>query len=430
MYDNERREKVWGEELRLGLLDADNIRRKARQAAKDKQFVLAGTLFAAIGLAAQEDPDSALNAARNYEKGQALDDAQRWYLTAAERFAQYGYPTKAIATLRLYHKLAPEEFEGPRRIFKLSRSSDDLREQLLEFLSPKDKAGQHLRSKEVFAAFDDATFDDMLDGMQLQSLQAGDVLVRKDEPAASLFIVIDGRLDGYLPVDGERTLIGSIYPGGICGEIGYFLGGRRTAEVVVGESGSVLELSYEKLDELADKVPAFGKRLDELYHSRMLANHLTCMEFFSGLSADLRNEIARRMRPMRVHAGTHLFTENETSKDLYLILSGEVAVHLALGSGKHLKDVSDGCVVGEFSVSLGGKRTASIQALTNCKLMRLSGDDYQQLYDSHQELRDLLAKRKQTHIAETRDFILGMDEGISERICTAMLRMIWGPGEP
>jgi len=313
------------------------------------------------------------------------------------------------------------------RIFHLCRDMDGFRDRLLEFLSPRDRAGLHLRSQEIFSTFDDETFEEMLDAVQLRQLEQGDVLVRKDDEATSLFIVIDGQLDGFLMLDGVRTQIGSIHPGEICGEIGYFLGGRRSAEVVAGKGSSVLELPYSKLDELRIKVPDFGDRLDELYHTRMLANQLAVSDFFSDLSSELRNEMARRMRPLHIREGTQISVENSPDMDVYVIMNGEVAIHLGLGGGVHLKTVSAGSVIGEFSVSLGGKRTATLRAVSDCKLMQLAGADYKELYDTHAELRDLLARRKLTHMAETRDFILAMDDNISERICISMLRVIWAP---
>lgn len=420
------REAAWADELRTGVVDRDRIRRKARTEAQSKQFSLAGCLYGALALAADTDPDLALNAAKNYELGGATEDALRWYLNASECFARQNYPTKAIATLRMYRRMAPDEQHGPLRIFHLCQDMDGFRDRLLEFLSPRDQAGHHLRSQEIFSTFDDATFEEMLDAVQIQQLEPGDVLVQKDDEASSLFIVINGRLDGFLEIDGVRTQIGSIHPGEICGEIGYFLGGRRTAEVVAGKASSALELPYSKLDELRIKVPEFGERLDELYHARMLANQLAATDFFSGLDASLRNEIARRMRPVSLSAGQTLFAEKEESTDLYVIQSGEFSVTIVLGEGRLMKPVSAG-VVGEFALALGGKRTASLVALSDCKLMCLSGEDYRELYEANPPLQDVVAARKRTRMEETREFIMGMDEDISDRICTAMLRTIWGP---
>jgi len=429
LSENYVRERQWAEELRIGLYDSDDLRRKARTAIKAKQFDRAGLTYGTLAVAMDMDPDLALLAAQSYEKGDVRDDALRWFLESSERYARLNHPAKAIAILRLYHKMAPDEQEGPKRIFRLCQDMGGFRDRLLEFLSPKARAGHHLRSGEIFAAFDNETFDDMLDAMRLHHLEPSDTLVRKDDEATSLFVVVDGRLDGYLTLNGERTKIGSIHSGEICGEIGYFLEGRRTAEVLAGEASTVLELPYDKLDELRDTAPAFGARLDELYHSRMLANQLAVSDFFSQLGAPLRNEIARRMQPFTLRAGEKLFAENDASKDLYVLQSGEIAMHIKLGKERHLKNISVGSVVGEFSVVLGGKRTSTPRALSDCKLMRLNGEDYQELFDTHPELRELLAVRMRRQVAETRDFIMNMDESINDHICTAMLRMIWGASD-
>jgi len=426
MSSNVIRETQLADEFSVGLHDTDGLLRQARKASQKRLHEKAGVILAALARGTPKEPDLALHAAQSYEKGDAFEDAARWFLKASEAYAQQNYPTKAVATLRLYRKMAPDEHEGPKRVFNLCRDMDDFKDRLFEFLSPKEQAGHHLRSQDIFAAFDDETFDDMLGSMQLHPLNANDVLVRKGDAATSLFIVIEGRLDGYLTLNGERNCIGSIQPGEICGEIGYFLSGRRAAEVVAGMASNVLELSYSKLDELSERFPAFRERLDRLYHERMLANQLAVNDFFCDMSASLRNEVVRHMQPMFLGGGETLFEGSESTQDAYVVQSGEVAVHISLGGEQNLKTVSSGCLIGEFSVLRGGQRTATARAVGDCRLMKLPGDEYQALFAKHEELRRLLQDRKQEHMEETREFIMNMDPDISDHICTAMLRKIWG----
>ena len=88
----------------------------------------------------------------------------------------------------------------------------------------------------------------------VRRLQRGDVLIERGEVASSLFIVMRGRFD--VRVDG-RT-VAEVTEGQPVGEIAFFTGGERTADVVAGRDATVLELTRAQFDALVAERPHVG----------------------------------------------------------------------------------------------------------------------------------------------------------------------------
>ena len=64
-----------------------------------------------------ESPNIALQAVQSYQKAGDTTSAARWFLQAANDFAKY-YPSKAVAALRRYTQLKPDDVTSPYRIYK------------------------------------------------------------------------------------------------------------------------------------------------------------------------------------------------------------------------------------------------------------------------------------------------------------------------
>jgi len=416
------------EAARLSRLRDGDEPRFREQLRKDmlKGHLLEATWsFAALAMNDERDLDSPLRAARNYQKLESHHDAGRWFLEAARRYASQNYPAQAMATLRLYREMMPDEHAGPRHIFRICRGMDGMRRDFIEMLSDRDRVGYRMQGEDLFSAMDDADFDSLLDEMTFHSIASGDSLLHMGDPATSLFLLAKGSMHCVMDVGGKQHQLGSMQAGEIYGEISYFTGGRRTAGVVADSDCEVLELPYAALDALQQKAPELKKRIESLYRQRMLGKQLAIAPVFGELPVAQRDELAGLMQPITVKAGGTLFAENDTSADVYLLRQGRVSLNMQVnGVEQQLKMVETGALVGEMAVMVGW-RTATARLMTDCRLMRLDGKAYGELYDRSAELRAALQSRKDDQVDETRRFIKDADkqeEDYGERL----MRSIWG----
>lgn len=93
----------------------------------------------------------------------------------------------------------------------------------------------------------------------------------------------------------------------------------------------------------------------------------------SGLAPDLQSRIVSQCRGLAVPAGREIIGAGDASGDVFLLAAGtvRVSVHSAAGQLVSFRDAGPGEVLGEVSALDGGQRTASVTAVTDCRLLRL-----------------------------------------------------------
>ena len=399
----------------------------ARQAALNNDHNVAGMHYGALANYTPQNQTLPMRAARSYHKAQQAKDAARWYLEAAERYARMHQITQAIATLRLYHGVAPGEHRGPKRVFNICREQGGTGSGLYEMLSIKDRAVHKLRAEDIFAMFDDRTFDSALDAMIGRELKAGEVLTRTGEKAASIYIIVQGRVEELLTLAGKRTSLGHLAQGDVGGVIPYFTGGgRRTSDIVAVEESELLELPYTILDDLCQQSADFKHQLEALYCSNILTGQLALAPVFRQLDASVRNEISRQLKVQTVQAGEIIFREGEAGSDVYMVRSGSVAINLnADGQERQYKIVSTGALIGEISVAINGWRANTARAISDCQLAKLDGAVYQRLFDTQKVLQVALERRKKKQLDQAREYMRTLSAVDGDDTRELLLKDIW-----
>jgi CRP-like cAMP-binding protein len=67
-----------------------------------------------------------------------------------------------------------------------------------------------------------------------------------------------------------------------------------------------------------------------------------------------------------------LVEQGEPGTELFLLLDGVLSVEV---DGEKLVDLGPGVVLGERALLEGGSRTATLRAVTKCRVARVGGDD-------------------------------------------------------
>ena len=102
--------------------------------------------------------------------------------------------------------------------------------------------------------------------MSKRAINAGEILFRKGEQANQMYFVVAGRFHLH-----EIDI--NVLPGALVGELGMLAPAReRTQTLECTESGSVLEISYDKVEELYYQNPTFGFYFLRLATARLFEN--------------------------------------------------------------------------------------------------------------------------------------------------------------
>jgi len=139
----------------------------------------------------------------------------------------------------------------------------------------------------------DLTIEWLKPYMSKRAFAAGDVLFHKGEEADRMYFVMDGRFHlNEIDID--------LMPGAIVGELGMLAPNRRrTQTLACVQAGSVLEITYDRIEEIYYQNPTFGFYFLRLSAGRLFEN----IERLEGALAARDEELKKlRSTPIPAHS--------------------------------------------------------------------------------------------------------------------------------
>jgi SulP family sulfate permease len=111
--------------------------------------------------------------------------------------------------------------------------------------------------------------------MERISLGEGDVVLRQDDPPGDVFVLAEGRLAvATVTPEGRHVRLRTLRPGAVVGELAFYTGAPRTADVVADAPSVVLRCSREQIARLEADDPAVAVELHRWF-ARTLAGRLS-----------------------------------------------------------------------------------------------------------------------------------------------------------
>ena len=100
---------------------------------------------------------------------------------------------------------------------------------------------------------------------------------------------------------------------------------------------------------------------------------------FKGVDRPYVDEFLASCKRVELHQGEFLFHQNEEGDDMYIVEQGKLEVILEQNDLQQLQVIDTrepGALIGELCVFGQQKRSASIRALVDSKLLKIEGDDF------------------------------------------------------
>ncbi|MGE5104468.1 MAG: cyclic nucleotide-binding and patatin-like phospholipase domain-containing protein [Betaproteobacteria bacterium] len=224
--------------------------------------------------------------------------------------------------------------------------------------------------------------------LQHRVVQPGEVLLRQGDSGDDLFLVLRGRIGIRVEhADGTFTDVEEIRRGGVVGEMALLTGQPRTATVFAVEASDLGRLTRMQFEHLATRHPqamqAFMRRALPRLRQTQVVRLLT--ELFGHLDDAVLREIEGRLEWVHLPSGDLLFREGDPGEDIYIVVNGRLRVTTPDGNGQErvLEEVGRGGAVGEVALLTGEPRSASIRAIRDTHLLRLSRAAFDELLDRH-----------------------------------------------
>lgn len=223
-------------------------------------------------------------------------------------------------------------------------------------------------------------------------LAANECLIRQGDIGDTLYIVLSGRLrvvDEKSKQDDKFLTFKE--PGDGVGEIALLTSDRRTASVFAEVETTLLSLSRQDLDMISVQTPeasrAIQAALRRHVHQSRLNHVLILTGIFKGLSPAVLQDIQSELELMTVASGEVVMRNGDPSDALYIIIGGRLRV-VSEASGveqAYVVDSRRGQTVGEIGLITGERRTATVFALRDSLLARLSQDSFRKLLQKYPE---------------------------------------------
>jgi hypothetical protein len=138
--------------------------------------------------------------------------------------------------------------------------------------APEEEAPSSGRQIVVSPLFKDFSVDELvavIQGLNLISFEAGQVVITEGDPGDSLFMLTSGSVKVIRKTpQGRRTVVGSLEEGAFFGEGSILTGRPRAASVVAASRCEMLELDRPTLDGIVEKHPRVRQILEEFARER------------------------------------------------------------------------------------------------------------------------------------------------------------------
>ena len=226
--------------------------------------------------------------------------------------------------------------------------------------------------------------DELIAALDHVSLVPGATLMRQGDAGNDLFLVLDGRLAVAVEhADGTSTPVDGIGPGGVVGEMALLTGAPRTATVRALDRCDLARLDRDDFERLAERYPGalqeFLRRILPRLRRTQLIRVLT--ELFGDLDATALAAIETRLSWVALAGGATLFREGDHGDDVYIVVNGRLRVVTTDVDGRErvLEEIGRGAAVGELALLTGEPRAATVVAVRDSDLLRLSKAAFDEL---------------------------------------------------
>jgi predicted acylesterase/phospholipase RssA/CRP-like cAMP-binding protein len=216
----------------------------------------------------------------------------------------------------------------------------------------------------------------------------GQALFHQGDPGDSLYLLMRGRLGVRLRhADGSETVIDELERGAIVGEMALLTGQARSATVYALADAELVRCSKEGYERLAEEHPqelaGFIKTITHRLERIQLASVL------EGLLGDIGtvalHDLQAELEWQELSHGEPLFHQGDPSDAMYIVISGRLRVLVTGvdGNERVVGEVAAGETVGELGLITGEPRTATVYAIRDTNVVKLTQTPFVRLLERY-----------------------------------------------
>jgi NTE family protein/lysophospholipid hydrolase len=247
-----------------------------------------------------------------------------------------------------------------------------------------------LRDADVFRELPDSVRSALAVHMTRVAVADGETVLEQGRPGDGLFVVLAGELDVSAQSSrGATRKMAAVGPNRIVGEANLLLDSPAPITARARGAVTLAALSRESFVRFGEENPPGMFFVMEALrpalrrHRLQVALHTTDM--FGDLDAAALDDLESALEFVPLYGGEFLMHEGDVREDMYIVLSGRLRVKAAQpgGSPRTIAELGAGDTVGEMALISGEARSATVHAVRDTQLARLSKAAFERLLERH-----------------------------------------------
>ena len=229
------------------------------------------------------------------------------------------------------------------------------------------------------------------------AVAAGERLFTEGERADAMCFVVTGRLEATArQPSGEERALATVGPGEPVGELGVLAGGVRTATLTAVEDSELVRVPAAAVTRVERERPALVEHLATVLRRRVLRSQLAAVlpALVGPLDGATLRDVEAQVEWVSLRGGDVLCREGEAGDSVYILLSGRLRAVAPdeTGTGQGISEVAPGEMIGEMALVTGEPRSATVHAVRDSGLARLSRAGFEQVHRRHPQVATAVAR--------------------------------------
>lgn len=225
-------------------------------------------------------------------------------------------------------------------------------------------------------------------------LSAGEILLSKGEAAQALYVVAAGTLRAAVTQEnGDQLTLSEFGSGEMAGEMAILAGeGLYSATVSAVTDAVLVKVPREAFERMVTLAPEIASQMATGIRRRLARDQLAIglQRLVGALDDSMLRFVESRVDWLRLRAGQRLFAAGDTSEDLFFVVGGRLKALAA--DGRVLNEMSRGESIGEVALLTGEPRTATVVAVRDSELVRVSRQSFNEIVAKYPELMQTIAR--------------------------------------
>jgi ATP-binding cassette subfamily B protein len=225
----------------------------------------------------------------------------------------------------------------------------------------------------------------------------GDIVTEGQETDA-VYVLTEGRARMVKRgPNGEEVPLDILKPGETFGATGLLdpnLIGKRSTTVRASTDVRAYKLDPALFQSLLANHPEIKQYIQLEQRHRHLSNFIKLYTVFAKLPPEAMELLALESRSITVKAGDSVITEGDASGSMFIVEEGRLRVWERQGERQRAKAfLRKGDLLGELSIARNQPRRATVEAITECRLIEISERTFGKLYARFSEFRKKIEER-------------------------------------